>query len=435
MPAEPEVAAAGTVVELPFGKGTLPLALPAGALVLRLPPAVPLRQPRRALAAALDQPLGTPPLAELAAGRRRACIVICDITRPVPNRLLLPGLLSRLEGAGLPASRIHILIATGTHRPATPGEIIHLVGRTIARRYQVHNHRCQEADACELVGTTSRGIPVQVNRRYREADLRILTGFIEPHLMAGWSGGRKAICPGICSLQTIKGVHAPELLAHRLATNGSLDGNPVHEQLLEAARLAGADFIVNVTLDAQRRPTGIFAGDLDQAHRAGVAQARGECQVSLPWQADVVVTSCGGYPLDATLYQGAKGLAAALPVLRPGGCVVMAASCQEGIGSEDFRRALRQYTPEEFKWRLREPGFYLFEQWQLQAICQAALRARLFLVTTRNAELAEAQGNGWLAACDHIEEALARARRVAGGGRLAVMPAGPYLLPRCQPRL
>jgi nickel-dependent lactate racemase len=422
-----------SVVHLPYGERTLLLHLPPGSLVLARPPARALPDPAGALAAALDQPLGTLPLAELARGRPSACIVVSDLTRPVPNRLLLPGILERLGQAGIPDERIELLVATGTHRPQTPAEVAQLVGPELVRRCRVRNHDCRDGGALLALGTTSGGIPVAVDAGYWRAGLKVLTGFIEPHLMAGWSGGRKAVCPGICGLETTKAFHAAPLLAHPRAVNGVLEGNPVHEQALEAARLAGADFIVNVTLDEERRPTGIFAGELDQAHRAGVARARAECLAPFAGPADVAVTTCAGYPLDATLYQAIKGLAAALPVVRAGGALVMAASCQEGLGSPDFAQALADFTPQDFERALHRPGCYRFEQWQLQWLCRAARHARLLLVSERGPELAAAQANGWLQVCPTPAAALELAVRQAGT-RVIAMPAGPYLLPwACQP--
>jgi len=412
---------------LPFGKSPLPITVPREAQVLRLPPARRLADAVLAIATALDNPIGSPPLRQVARGKRTACIVISDFTRPVPNRLLLPPVLARLEAAGIPREGIEILVGTGTHRPQTAEEIAELLGPEIASSYRVRNHDCRAEAEHLFLGRTDRGMPVAVDAGYCRADLKLLTGLVEPHLMAGWSGGRKAVCPGICALETISAFHSAALLDDPRAANGVLEGNPVHQEALHAAGMAGADFTVNVTLDEERHLTGVFAGDLEAAHIAAVEHARAGCRVTVPAPADVVVTTSAGYPLDGTLYQATKGAVAAMPIVRPGGAIVLVAACGEGLGSPDFVRAF-DYSPADFMRALHTPGFHLFEQWQAQELCKVALHARLFLVTARNADLAQAAARNWVNIADTPDAALAAACGAAGP-RVVLMPAGPYLLP------
>src|SRR5262245_6577949 len=246
-------------VTLDYGRTGLTVELPAdrvvGPLAIRDVP--PLDDPERVVAAALKEPIGTPPLRGIARGRKDACILVCDITRPVPNRTILGPMLQVLAEAGIPRQRTLILVATGLHRPSTPAEKEEILGAEIAQGYRVEDHHGTRLEEHTLVGTSARGIPGWIDSRYVQADLKIATGLIEPHLMAGYSGGRKLICPGVAALETVKRWHGPELLEHPRADCGILDGNPVHEQNTEIARMAGCDFIVNVTLDSLRRVTSV----------------------------------------------------------------------------------------------------------------------------------------------------------------------------------
>src|SRR5690349_4036641 len=249
-------------VTLDYGRTGLPVTLPddrtLGPLAIR--PAAPLADPAAALDAALADPIGTRPLATLARGRSDACILICDITRPVPNKLILPPLLRTLEAAGIPRDRIVILVATGLHRPNEGAELVEMVGEGIAANYRIENHHGKVAEEHDYLGTTPNGVPVWLDKRYVRADLKITTGLIEPHLMAGYSGGRKVICPGIAGLETVKVWHGPKFLEHAKADCGFLDGNPVHEETTRLDKMAGCDFIVNVCLDGRRRVTWVGAG-------------------------------------------------------------------------------------------------------------------------------------------------------------------------------
>ena len=298
----------GRQVEFPEGNTT----------VLRMRTLPALQEPSRALKASLEAPIGCAPLAELARGKRTACVVISDITRPVPNELLLNGILGVLEGYGIARDDILILIATGVHRPNLGDELVRLVGAGIAGQYRIENHYATELDQHTDLGQTSRGTRALIDRRYCEADLKITTALVEPHLMAGYSGGRKAICPGLASLETMKIMHGPGILEHPNASPGVLDGNPFHEEALEIARMAGVDFIVNMALDEARQPVGVFAGELDAAHRRACAIVSQQTRVEVE-PADIVVTSSAGAPLDATFYQAIKGPVGALSAVKPGG--------------------------------------------------------------------------------------------------------------------
>ncbi len=328
------------ITTLRYGRDGLEVELPEGnvAHVLRQRPLPTLDDPMAATRDALAQPIGAAPLAEIARGRRDACIVVSDLTRPVPNAVILPPVLETLADAGLPPERVTILVATGLHRPNTEAELREMLGdEVMASGCAIVNHDAR-ADGEQMdLGRTARGTPALVDRRYVEADLKILTGLVEPHLMAGYSGGRKAICPGIAGRDTIMVFHGPALLEPPAARAGNLVANPVHEEALAVAGLAGgADLIVNVTIDERRAITGVFAGEMRAAHVAAMARCEAQTKVVLDRPADIVVTSGGGYPLDLTLYQSTKGIVAAGPICRDGGTIIIAQQNAEGLGSDDF---------------------------------------------------------------------------------------------------
>ncbi|MCE5268741.1 MAG: nickel-dependent lactate racemase, partial [Planctomycetaceae bacterium] len=332
-------------IRLDYGRTGLEVDLPDRNLVgvLRCPESKPLADPAAAVRQALQQPTGAPSLAELARGRRNACIVVSDVTRPVPNRVLLPPILDTLEAAGIPRSNITILVATGLHRPNLGDELVEMLGPDIPKNYRIENHDGRRLDKHTFLGNTANGTPVWVDSHYATADLKILTGLIEPHYMAGFSGGRKAICPGISAFETVGAWHGPAFLEHPNARNGCIHGNPVHEESTAIARMAGCDFIVNVVINAQRQILNVVAGDMEAAFLEGVAFARRHVTATLPEPVDIVVTTSAGYPLDATFYQSVKGMVGALGVVKQGGTIVLAASLSEGIGGPEFQRLFRDY--------------------------------------------------------------------------------------------
>src|SRR5438876_10148633 len=322
-------------VTLDYGRTGLPVTLPADRVIgpLTIRDAEQLADAAAALDAALAQPIGARPLAELARGKTNACILICDITRPVPNRLILPPVLRTLERSGISREKITILVATGLHRPNEGAELVELVGPEIAANYRVENHHGKVRDEHDFLGVTPNGVPVWLDARYVRADLKITTGLIEPHLMAGYSGGRKVICPGIAARETVKVWHGPRFLEHPRADCGIVEGNPVHEENTQIALMAGCDFIVNVCLDGQRHVTWVGAGDMIRAWEEGVRFVEGVVKVPVTEPLDIIVTSCAGYPLDTTWYQAIKGLTGALPIVKQGGTIIKAASLSEGLGS------------------------------------------------------------------------------------------------------
>ena len=357
-----------------YDRGTLEIELPPGATPLGLAPVEPLTDPPGAVAQALGRPVGTAPLARLAAGRRRAVVVVSDITRPVPYRTILPPLLGQLEPH---VADITLLVATGTHRPSTDEEKLEMFGPQALARCRIVDHDSRDPDALVPLGRrTSAGTLVRVSRLYAEADLKILTGLVEPHFMAGYSGGRKAVCPGLVDLQTIQRFHGPAFLEDPGAASGVLEDNPCHREATEIAHIAGADFILNVALDLRRRILGVFAGGLEEAFAAAVANVDAYCRTPVGEPADIVVTSGGGYPLDQTFYQSVKGMVAALPAVRDGGTILIAAACSEGIGNPEYSDLMCRYDGRhtDFLRDIQARPDVQQDQWEFEEQCKVLAR-------------------------------------------------------------
>jgi len=416
---------------LDYGKTGLPITLPDDRLLappLAIRPAQPLADPTAALEAALKNPIGTKPLAELAAGKKTACVVVCDITRPVPNALLLPPVLRTLEAAGVPRSGITILVATGLHRPNVGDELVELVGEFVARNYRCENNHGKVQEEHDYLGTTDRGVPMWIDNRYTRAELKITTGLIEPHLMAGYSGGRKVICPGIVGLETVKVWHGPTFLEHPKADAGSLDGNPVHEENTKIALAAGCDFIVNVCIDGKRQVTWLGAGDMIKAWEEGVRFCKEVVQAGLPRPADIVVTSSAGYPLDTTWYQAVKGLTGAMPAVRKGGTIVLAASLTEGLGSPEFQFQLKRYDAESRYGVPSDSTTCEMDEWQLVMLKKVLAHCRVKVVS--GGIPADILRQCRVEPVATVEQAVAESLAEYGpAARIAVIPKGPYVMP------
>ena len=417
-------------LRLEYGRSGLEVELPERHLVksLQYPAVEPLADPLGAVELALDEPIGTAPLSELARGRRNACVVVSDVTRPVPNWLLLPPLLERLEKAGIARENILILVATGLHRPNVGHELVEMLGQHVAENYRIENHDGRDLSSHTYLGQSPRDVPIWIDSRYVSADLKITTGLIEPHLMAGFSGGRKLICPGLAALETVKVWHGPDFLEHPNARAGTLEGNPVHEETTYIGRRAGCDFIVNTLIDAQRRMLKVVAGDMESAFYEGVAVARRVVRDTLAEPVDIVVTSAAGYPLDATFYQSIKGMVAALPIVRRGGTIILAAEMSEGIGSPEFQRLFAENPSlEVFFERLMSKNSFTLDQWQLEEMAKVARWAKIKVFSDRLP--AETLRRLFVEPVESVEGAVAESLAEYGpNATIAVIPKGPYVL-------
>jgi nickel-dependent lactate racemase len=416
-------------VELAFGKTGLPLELPEGFAyeVLETRSASPLKDAAQALEEALDNPIGSPSLKRLAQGKRSAAISVCDITRPAPNAFILPRVLARLEEAGIEREQIVILIATGLHRAAPDEEIRQIVGGEVASRYRVVNHMARELHTHRHLGNTTSGTPVYVDERFVQADLHITLGLIEPHLMLGYSGGRKLVAPGLAARETISVLHSPKFMRDRRATEGSIEDNPLHKELLEIAAMARHDFIVDVAITRWRDIAGIFAGHSVEAHRAGVGFVSRALLQQLEEPVDAVITTSAGYPLDLTYYQSIKGITAAQHVLKPGGRILLVAACGEGPGAPEFRRMLKEFPSYERFLDHIDQAAVEVDQWQLEKLALVAARAELLFYVPGLPP--EYYASLWGKAYGSAEEALtALFAGLKRGARVAIIPEGPYVL-------
>ncbi len=418
-------------VKLDYGRKGLDVELSGGRLIgpLEIQPRPPLDDPEAEVARKLENPTGTPPLRDLAKGRKTACILICDITRPVPNPVILRPTLKVLEESGIARQDILILVATGLHRPSTEAERVEMLGPEIARDYRVEDHHGTELDEHTFLGTTDRGVPAWIDSRYVQADLKIATGLIEPHLMAGYSGGRKLICPGIAALETVKVWHGPTFLEHPNADCGILEGNPVHEENTRIARLAGCDFIVNVTMDKDRQVMSVVAGDMEAAFLEGVAFMEKVVKAPVAEAVDVVVTSSAGYPLDTTFYQAVKGLTGCLPIVKQGGTIILAASLSEGVGSPEFQSLFRENSSlEVFMERILGRDYFVLDQWQLEELAKVRRKVKVKIVS--DGLPADELSRLFVEPAESVESALAASLAEYGPeATVAVIPKGPYVLP------
>jgi lactate racemase len=423
-------------VELAFGKSGVTAELPEGFQfhVLEARSACPLADWEGHLNGALDAPLGARPLVELAQGKRTAAISVCDITRPAPNSRTLPFVLRRLHQAGLKTEDITILIATGLHRAATDAEIRQICGPEIAGAYRVVNHDARNLAQHRHVGVTRSGTPVYIDERFVSPDLHITLGFIEPHLMLGFSGGRKLVAPGLAAQQTIQVLHSPKFMRDPRAVEGSTEDNPLHAELLEIARMARHDFMLDVALARDRSVAGVFAGDPVQAHRRGVQSVSRVLLEALDEPVDAAITSGAGYPLDLTFYQTIKGITAASHIVKPGGRILVVGACEEGAGAPEFRQMILEgRTDREFLEHIAGAPVTI-DQWQLEKLALVTTRQDLlYFVPGLPAEYhPKLWGRSYASLAQAVEGLTAG---LPARARVAVIPEGPYVLASVQPRL
>lgn len=388
-----------------------------------------LADERTAILEALDRPVGALPLAEWLSSDCSICITFTDLTRPTPNERMIPVLLDYLHRKGVRKEQITLLNQLGTHRPNTADELEQLLTPEVARSYRVVNHESENRSAHVQLGVTASGAPALINRHFVEADVRIVTGFIEPHLFAGFSGGPKCIMPGIAALETVMSNHGFRHIADPHATFGITEGNPIWEEMRDIALRAGKAFLLNVALNNDREITAVFAGDLLESHREGCAFVRRSAMQRVDEPYDIVITTNSGYPLDLNLYQTAKGMGAAARIVREGGTIIVASECREGVPANSaFERLLHgAKDPDDLLHRLGKASNPTPDQWQaqIQALCQK--RARVLLKSTMPDEIVR---RAHLTPCDDIgREVESLVAQHSGPLRIAVLPYGPLTIP------
>ena len=419
-----------------YGRSGLSLELPDhwNVTVIRKRPMPALPDPVAAMAQALKMPVGSRTLTELDKGSSKTCILICDVTRPVPNGLILPTVIRELLEAGLSPEQITVMVATGLHRPNEGEELREVVGDDwVFNTVKIVNHFARDdADHMDL-GFTSSGTPIKLDRRFVEADLRVATGLVEPHFMAGYSGGRKVIVPGVAHQETITRLHTATFLESPGAANCVLDGNPLHEEQLEIVKRVGGALAVNVVIDELRRPCFLNFGEIMQSHLNATAFMKKYAEVTVPRRFRTVITSSAGYPLDKTYYQTVKGMVGAMDILEPGGNLFIVSECSEGMGSGDYVEAQRRLLAlgqDKFLEELRPKPHAAVDEWQtemqLKPMRIGTIRCYTNCLCAEDLQLTGVESFSEL---DRFHEAIRQSVERSGDLSLAVIPEGPYVVP------
>jgi nickel-dependent lactate racemase len=415
-------------VHLQYGRDGLDVDLPSPHVTVVEPRYLPgLPDERAAFRAAIASPIASAPLADLLSARDRVAIVIPDITRPLPSDRLLPWLLEAISH--VPADHVVIVSGTGSHRANTAAELSAMVGPDIFARYRVVNHDSHDRSTLAPAGIGQDGQPVLLNREYVTADRRIVLGFIEPHFMAGFSGGAKGVFPGVADIAAIMRYHDARMIGDPKTTWGLLEGNPTQARIRHDGTLVPIDFCINVTLNRDRQITKFFCGDVLAAHDDGCAFSRETAMVGCPTPFDIVVTTNSGYPLDQNLYQAVKGMSAAAQVVAPNGYIATAARCNDGFPAHgNFRTLLMDHSsPEALLETILAPGFLRYDQWEAQMLANIQMKARVGLLS----ELADADvRRAHLEPIHDIAAVVEReVTRCGSNATVAVLPEGPMTIP------
>lgn len=420
-------------ISLPYNTSSIDAVVPEGCELTILEPrrsGLPLCHDEEAIIReALDNPIGSQPLEKLAKGKNRIVIITSDHTRPMPSRITMPLLLERIRQAN-PYADVTILIATGLHRPMTESEMSDRFGPDTCCRERIVNHISGDDSQMRYLGQLPSGSPLFINSLAADADLLISEGFIEPHFFAGFSGGRKSVLPGIASKRTVLGNHCARFVADPAATMGSIEGNPLHEDMVVAAKHASLAFILNVVLDDKKRIEHAVSGDFLKAHAAGCDYVRRKATIP-SIQADIVITSNGGYPLDQNVYQSVKGMALAAKYAKPGGTIIQVSACVDGHGGEGFYRFMREAsTPDELMRKIEAipQEETLADQWEAQVLARILSRNEVILVSDMiDKRIVE---DLMLTSARDLNEALELALKRQGAcARVVVIPDGVSVLP------
>ena len=415
-------------VHLAYGEGHLGIKVPDDSTVL-VPRDVPgVADERTAILASLRDPIGQPSLRERASAHDRVVIVFSDITRPMPNARVLPLLLSELDH--IPREQIVLLNGLGTHRAQTQVELKAMLGAEIVSNFRIEQHDAWDDSQLVDLGTTRFGHRAQVNRIYHEATLKILTGFIEPHIFAGYSGGPKAVLPGIAGIDAIMSNHSYAMLNERTASWGITNGNPVWDEISEVAQLTRPDLLLNVTLNRHRQITGVFAGEMRAAHHQGTEFVRQSAMVPVEALFDVVITTNSGYPLDINLYQAVKGMSCAARITKPGGSIIIASECRDGVPDYgEYRNLMHKGGSQQGVLDLiGQPGFREHDQWEAQLHAQLLQAADIYVYSDY---LSDAETRGMLCKpCHDVERTLSMLLQQYGPeASVCVLPEGPQTIP------
>lgn len=402
-------------VSFPYGKTHIEYDIPnsrlRGILVSKLEAYTPPKGQDELVLDAMQNPIGSPRLSELAKGKDKVVIIASDHTRPVPSRFIIPHMLSEIR-QGNPNADITILIATGCHRGTTREELVYKFGEEIVNSEKIEIHDCLDYENLVSIGTLPSGGDCVINKIAYEADLLVAEGFIEPHFFAGFSGGRKSVLPGIAGRTTVLANHCSEFIASEYSRTGILDGNPLHTDMVWAAKQAGLCYIVNVIINAEKQVVHAVAGDAFEAHKAGCDFLKDLCGAQAK-PADIVITTNGGYPLDQNIYQSVKGMTAAEATVREGGVIIMLARANDGHGGEHFYREMSSDGVKEINDALMRRGRNETtpDQWMVQVLCRVLSRASVIYVSEASDEMVRAFH---MIPAHSLDEALAAAEELLG---------------------
>ncbi len=417
-------------ITLAYGRNGLEIESPDDADVVVPRFAAGITDETGSLRDALRNPIQSPPLSELVKPGDRAVIVHTDITRATPNEIILPVILTELELAGVKREDITLLNGLGTHRPQSEAELRSMLGDTLVDNYRCLQHDCHDDDNLIPLGRTSLGHPVRINKGYLEADLRILTGFIEPHLFAGYSGGPKAVLPSLAGAESVFTNHGLNMIADPMATWGTTIGNPIWEEMRDVALETNPSFLLNVTLNSRRQITGVFAGDMLEAHDIGCAFVKKSAMVGVEEPYDIVLTTNSGYPLDQNLYQSVKGISAASKIVRDGGAIIIATACEDGLPNHGRYADLlaEAGSPKGVLKMISQPGFSVQDQWQVQIQAQIQRQMDVYVYSDNLTD--EQIRRALFKPCRNINETIHRLQeRFGQHTRLCIMPEGPQTIP------
>ncbi|SPD76052.1 conserved hypothetical protein [uncultured Desulfobacterium sp.] len=417
-----------------YGKMGLPLDLPDewDITVIRKKPMPILFDPVMTLKEAFAHPCGCHPLSELAKNHGNACILICDITRPVPNGVILPALIQLLTSSGIQPANITVLVATGLHRPNEGQELLEVVGSEwVMQNVKIENHFANRGKDHIDLGKTQKGTLIKLDRRFVEADLRIVVGLVEPHFMAGYSGGRKLIIPGIAHRETITSIHAASILEQKGVQNCVIEENPLHQEMIEIVKALGKCYAVNVVIDEARKISFVNFGDIEKSHMEAVKFVRPFVEVPITQKFKTVITSGGGYPLDKNYYQTVKGMVAAIDVLEPGGNIFIISECSDGIGSDEYaecQRRLIEIGPEEFMQQILYKTRADIDEWETEMQLKVAKMGKIHLYSSclRKSD----RQLTCVSPVQSMADAIQHSVEYFGDKRVVVIPEGPYVIPK-----
>lgn len=414
-------------VQLAYGKKDLIISVPDDALVIEPKHLEGLADEKSEVVAALRNPIGTSPLREMVQASDTVAIVIADITRPTPSHKLVPWIMEEL--GHVPKENFVIINGVGSHRANTREELVVMLGQEIVDTVRIENHDAFDDTKLVRVGRNSYGSEVYFNKTYVEASFKIVTGFIEPHFFAGFSGGPKGIQPGVSGIKTILDFHNAQMIGHPNTTWGVIEGNILQDAATQNCLMAKPDFMLNVTLNGNKEITGVFAGDVIMAHRQGCEFVRQHAMYAVDEPYDIVITTNSGYPLDQNLYQTVKGMSAAAEIVRPGGCIISASECSDGVPDHgNYAKILQmRSTPQGLLDMINDPSFSMFDQWQVQVQAKVQTKAECFLYSTLDDDTVR---KAQFTPIRNVEETLAeQIKRYGQGARVAVLPLGPLTIP------